>query len=64
MINKMTMEMIIEIILEIILELTSDQAEIGDQDGRPLTVGGLGARFQFNGMVPYLPFQQCIKGLL
>ena len=38
MINKMTMEMIIEIILEIILELTSDQVEIGDQDGCPLTV--------------------------
>ena len=34
MINETTMEMT----LEMILELTSDQAEIGDPDGCPLTV--------------------------
>ena len=42
MINEMTMEMTLEMILELILEmipeLTSDQAEIGDPDGCPLTI--------------------------
>ena len=41
MINEMTMEMTLELIPELIpeliLELTSDQVEIGDLDGCPLT---------------------------
>ena len=41
MINEMTMEMTLEMIQELILEmipeLTSDQVEIGDPDGCPLT---------------------------
>ena len=39
MINVMTMEMTLEMIPEMISELTSDQAEIGDPDGCPLTPG-------------------------
>ena len=35
------MEMTLEMILEMILELTSDQAEIGDPDGCPLTDEGI-----------------------
>ena len=33
------MEMTLELIPEMILELTGDQAEIGDPDGCPLTIG-------------------------
>ena len=42
MINEMTMEVTLEMIPEMIPEiiplLTSDQVEIGDQDGCPLTI--------------------------
>ena len=34
---EMTLELILEMILELTMELTGEQAEIGEQDGCPLT---------------------------
>ena len=38
MISELVSELVLELILELIPELISDQVEIGDPDGCPLTV--------------------------